>query len=126
MTARRMSLPAIVLTVICTGWTMRTDAGSIQTPASPPPQTPEALAKQRGCLECHALDTKVIGPAFRDIAARYRDSTGARDYLIQVVKRGGKGKWTDVTGGVPMPPHSYSLSDAEVQRLVDWVLGLGR
>jgi cytochrome c len=121
MTARRMSLSAIVLMVICAGWTMATDARTTQTPSPPPQPTPEALARTSGCLDCHALDTVAIGPAFRDIAARYRDSAGARDYLIQVVKRGGKGKWTDVTGGVPMPPHLHSLTDADIQRLVDWV-----
>lgn len=125
MTARRMSLSAIVLMVICAGWTMTTDARTTQAPR-PPPQTPEALARTYGCLDCHAVDTTAIGPAFRDIAERYGDSAGARDYLIQIVKRGGKGKWTDVTHGVPMPPHSHSISDADIRRLVDWVLGLGR
>jgi cytochrome c len=123
-----MSLSAIVLMVICAGWTMTPDARTTQAPPPPlpPPQTPEALARKYGCFECHALDTVAIGPAFRDIAAQYRDSANARDSLIQIVKRGGKGKWTDVTGGVPMPPYSRSISDADVRRLVDWVLGLGR
>jgi cytochrome c len=82
----------------------------------------EALALSSGCLECHSVDKKVIGPAFRDIAGRYRNVVGARATRIQKVKNGGKGNWTDVTGGVPMPPHSPRLSDAEIQRLVNWVM----
>ncbi len=128
MTARRMRLSAIVLMVMCACWAMTTDARTTQAPrrAPPPTQTPEALARTYGCLECHAVDTAAIGPAFRSIAARYRDSARARDSLIQIVTRGGKGKWTDVTGGVPMPPHSRSISDADIRRLVDWVLRLSR
>jgi cytochrome c len=82
----------------------------------------EALARRSGCLECHSVDKKVIGPAYRDIAERYRNNPRARAMLIQKVKKGGKGNWTAVTGGVPMPAHSPRLSDAEIQRLVDWVL----
>lgn len=83
----------------------------------------EALAKKSGCLECHSVDKKVIGPAFHDIAAKYKDDARARNALIEKVKKGGKGNWTDVTGGVPMPPHSALLSNPEIERLVDWVLG---
>ncbi|MGR8978758.1 MAG: c-type cytochrome [Gammaproteobacteria bacterium] len=82
----------------------------------------EALARKSGCLECHSIDKKVIGPAFRDVSARYKNNTRARAVLIEKVKNGGKGNWTEITGGVPMPPHSPRLSDAEIQRLVDWVL----
>jgi cytochrome c len=82
----------------------------------------EALAKQIGCLQCHSVEKKVIGPAFRDIATRYKDNRGAREDLIEKVKKGGKGNWTDITGGIRMPPHSGLLSDAEISTLVDWVL----
>lgn len=82
----------------------------------------EALAKRSGCLNCHSVDTKVIGPAFRDVAARYKDDPAAREKLKEKVKNGGKGNWTDITGGVPMPPHSALLSDEEIRSLVDWVL----
>lgn len=81
----------------------------------------EALAKKSGCLDCHSVDKKVIGPAYRDIAAKYRGDARAREVLIEKVKRGGKGNWTQVTGGVPMPPHSALLSEAEISRLVDWI-----
>lgn len=83
----------------------------------------EALARRSGCLECHAVDKKVIGPAFHDVAARYKDRSGARDALIEKVRKGGKGNWTEVTGGVLMPPHSGLLATSEIERLVDWVRG---
>jgi len=86
-----------------------------------PARGDEALAKKSGCLECHAIDKKVIGPAFHDIAVKYKDDAGARAALIEKVKNGGKGNWTKVTGGAPMPPHWGSLSTAEIESLVDWV-----
>jgi cytochrome c len=86
-------------------------------------QNEEALAKKSGCLDCHSVDKKVIGPAYHDIAAKYKGDAGARATLIQKVKNGGKGNWTEITKGVPMPPHRR-LSEAEIERLVDWVLGL--
>ena len=84
----------------------------------------EALARKSGCLECHSVDKKLIGPAYHDVAARYKSDARARNALIEKVKKGGKGNWTEVTGGVLMPPFSPRLSDAEIQRLVDWVLSL--
>jgi cytochrome c len=82
----------------------------------------ERLAKKSGCLECHAVDKKVVGPAYKDVAARYKNVAGARATLIEKVKKGGKGNWTELTGGVRMPPHSPRLTDAEITQLVDWVL----
>lgn len=87
------------------------------------PLTDEAIAKNNGCLECHGADQK-IGPTFHDIAAKYKGDARARDALIETVKNGGKGNWTEVTGGVPMPPYSPRLSDAEIEQLVDWLSGL--
>lgn len=87
----------------------------------------EALARSSGCLECHSVDKgdkKVVGPPFREIAARYKHDRGARAALIERVKKGSKGNWTEVSHGVPMPPYSGRLSDTEIKRLVDWVLGL--
>jgi cytochrome c len=88
-----------------------------------PARGDEALATKSGCLECHAIDKNVIGPAFHDIAAKYKNLPDARAALIEKVKNGGKGNWTEITKGVPMPPHRR-LSDADIERLVDWVLGL--
>ena len=86
--------------------------------------SPEELAKKSGCLECHSVDKKITGPAYKDVAARYKDDSKARTTLIEKVKNGGKGNWTEITRGVPMPPHSKLLSNADIERLVDWVLSL--
>ena len=83
-----------------------------------------ALARKSGCLACHSVEHKVVGPAWRDVAARYRDDAGAHERLIAKVKTGGKGNWTDVTGGVPMPPYSPRVADADIETLVDFVLSL--
>lgn len=84
----------------------------------------EALARKSGCFECHGLDQRVVGPSFRDIAARYKGDAGARATLAKTVKNGGKGNWTEISKEVPMPPYAKVLSDAEIKRLVDWMLGL--
>lgn len=82
------------------------------------------LAKKSGCLACHSVDKKVVGPAWKDVAAKYKGTADARDQLIAKVKKGGKGNWTQVTGGVPMPPYSPRVSDENIAKLVDFVLGL--
>ena len=84
----------------------------------------ESLAQKSGCLACHSIDQKVVGPAFRDIAAKYKGDAQARSALTEKVKKGGKGNWTDVTGGISMPPYSPRVSDANIEQLVDWILGL--
>jgi cytochrome c len=86
---------------------------------------PAELAKQSGCFECHSVDNNLVGPAYADIAARYKGDARAREGLIEIVKKGGKGNWpTRITRGIPMPPHSPSLTDEEISRLVTWILAL--
>jgi len=87
--------------------------------ASMPP-----LAKKSGCTACHAIDRKVVGPAWADVAKRYKGDAGAKAALIAKVKKGGKGNWTAVTKGVPMPPYSPRVNDANIGELVDFVLSL--
>lgn len=82
------------------------------------------LAKKGGCLACHSVDKKVVGPAWKDVSARYQGDESARDNLIAKVKTGGKGNWTEVTGGVPMPPYSPRVADGDIEKLVDFVLSL--
>jgi cytochrome c len=77
----------------------------------------EALAKKYNCLSCHATDKKLIGPAYKDVAAKYKGDAGAEAKLIAKVKNGGSGTW----GQIPMPPNS-SVPDADVKTLVKWVL----
>lgn len=83
----------------------------------------EALAQESGCLECHGLDHKIIGPAFKDIAAKYNNDPEASGLLVKLVKNGGKGNW-EISNGVPMPPYSPRLSDTEINQLVNWILTL--
>jgi cytochrome c len=82
------------------------------------------LAKKSGCTACHAIDTKVVGPAWMDVSKKYKGDGAAKAALIEKVKKGGKGNWTEVTKGVPMPPYSPRVSDAEIEELVTFVLGL--
>lgn len=89
-----------------------------------PVHADEALAVKRGCVTCHRADTSAGAPTFADIAARHKGDTKAKDELGEVIKKGGKGKWTAISRGALMPPYSLRLSDAEVQRLVDWILSL--
>jgi cytochrome c len=90
-------------------------ASKAQSPAAQ--SSPEDLAKAKNCLMCHAVNNKVVGPAFKDVAAKYAGQKDAEDKLIQKVLKGGSGVW----GTVPMPP-SANVSDAEAAILVKWVL----
>ena len=82
------------------------------------------VLKHGGCLACHAMTKKIVGPSWKAIADRYRNTPEARDELIQKVKRGGKGRWNDLTGGVPMPPYSPRVSDDDIRLLVDKILAI--
>lgn len=83
------------------------------------------LARQSGCLACHSIENKIVGPAWRNVAARYRGDSEARAMLIDKVKRGGKStNWTKETGGIPMPPYSPRVSDVNIEALVDFILAL--
>lgn len=81
-----------------------------------------ALAQSSGCLACHKLDTKLVGPSWQDVGKKYKGDPGARAMLIDKVKKGGSGNWNDITGGVPMPPYSPRVSDANIEKMVDFVL----
>jgi len=83
-----------------------------------------ALAKKSGCLACHGVDKKIVGPAWKDVAAKYKGDAGARDRMISKVKKGGKGNWTKITGGAPMPPYSPRVSDENIGKLVDFIMAL--
>ncbi len=83
-----------------------------------------ALAQKSGCLACHSVEKKVVGPAWKDVSAKYKGDAEAKARLIAKVKAGGKGNWTEVTGGVPMPPYSPRVADADIETLVTFVLSL--
>ncbi|MCL4746687.1 MAG: c-type cytochrome [Burkholderiaceae bacterium] len=75
------------------------------------------LAKAKNCLACHSVDRKLVGPSYKDIAAKYRSDKGAAAKLAAKVRAGGSGVW----GTVPMPPNPQ-VSEAEAATLVNWVL----
>jgi len=78
-----------------------------------------ALAQKSGCTACHAVDKKIVGPAYKEVAAKYKGDKGAAAKLEEKVKKGGTGVW----GQVPMPPNTQ-VSDADIKKLVAWVLSL--
>jgi cytochrome c len=79
-----------------------------------------ALATKSACTACHAVDKKVVGPAFKEVAAKYRSDKGAEAKLVEKVKKGGSGVW----GQVPMPPNSPQVKDDDIKTLVHWILSL--
>jgi cytochrome c len=79
----------------------------------------EALMRKDGCAACHAIDKKIIGPAYQDVANKYRGDSGAAARLADKVRKGGTGVW----GQVPMPPNPQT-SDADIKELVGWILTL--
>lgn len=78
----------------------------------------QELAQKKNCLACHAVDKKVVGPAYQDVAAKYAGQKDAVDKLSQKVIKGGGGVW----GQVPMPPNA--VTEAEAKQLVTWILSL--
>lgn len=80
-----------------------------------------ALVKKHGCFTCHAIDRKVIGPAWKDVAAKYRDDPGAEARLVDKVSKGGKGVWGDE---MVMPPFGPYVAEADIRTLVRFVLSL--
>ena len=94
-------------------------AALIATLAAVPALANEELARKHACLACHAVDKKVVGPAFKDVANKYRGDAKAEANLAQKVKKGSVGVW----GQIPMPPNT-NVSDSDAQALVKWVLSL--
>ena len=78
----------------------------------------EALAKKDGCFTCHAVDNKVVGPAYKEVAAKYKGDKSAEAKLIEKVKKGGSGVW----GQIPMPPNSPQVKDEDIKTIVQWIL----
>lgn len=75
------------------------------------------LAKKHNCTACHAIDKKMIGPAYLDVAKKFKGQPDAAEKLTKSVKAGSSGIW----GPVPMPPNA-GVPDADIKTLVDWVL----
>jgi cytochrome c len=77
------------------------------------------IAKKNGCLACHAIDKKLVGPAWKEVGKKYAADPAAAEQLVVKVKKGTKGTW----GAIPMPPNAI-VKDADIKTLVDFVLTL--
>jgi cytochrome c len=82
-------------------------------------QADEKLAQASGCTACHSIDKKLVGPAYKEVAAKYRGNKGAETMLVKKVKEGGKGVW----GDMQMPPNGH-VKDEDIKTLVRWILSL--
>lgn len=83
----------------------------------PAAQANPDLAKARACMACHAVGTKLVGPAYKDVAAKYAKDAGAEARLIQKIQKGSSGTW----GPIPMPANPQ-VTDAEAKVLAKWIL----
>jgi sulfite dehydrogenase len=94
-------------------------SGATTTPAVAKVSTDNAkeLMMKTGCFNCHNTQTKIIGPAYKDVAAKYRGKPDAIEKVSHQIRNGGSGLW----GPIPMPPFKQ-LSDAQVKILADWIL----
>ena len=103
-----MKIAAVILVagVLATGTARAADSG-------------EELMKKDGCTACHAIDKKVVGPSYKEVAAKYRGDAKAPALLAEKIKKGGSGVW----GPVPMPPNA-NVSDADIKILVAYILAL--
>ncbi len=105
------------------------EAPAAEAPAAEAPAAPAAapaaggdqlaLATSSGCMACHQVEMKVVGPAYKEVAAKYKGDAGALDMLVAKVKSGGSGTW----GQIPMPPNGH-VSDENIRAIVTWVLSL--
>lgn len=77
------------------------------------------LAKSKNCFACHAQDKSIMGPAFKDVAAKYAGDKEATAFLAQKIQKGGDGVW----GTIPMPPNTQ-VNDAQAKKLAAWVLSI--
>ncbi|MDP3540443.1 MAG: c-type cytochrome [Azonexus sp.] len=75
------------------------------------------MATKNGCMACHGVNNKIVGPSYNEVLSRYKDQTDAEDRLVAKVKAGGQGVW----GSIPMPPNGH-LKDEDLKTLVKWIL----
>lgn len=103
----RKSTATLALAVLCLA-----AAGTAQA-------DPKADMAKAGCNACHAPDKKLVGPSYKDIAAKYKGQAGAVANLTAKARAGGKGVW----GPIPMPPNpAAKIGDAELKAAVEWIL----
>ena len=101
-----MKIIAIALATGCIAW-----AGAAQAN--------EKLIQANGCTACHSVDKKLIGPGYKDVAAKYRGNKSAAADLFKKVKGGSKGVW----GDIQMPPNAH-VKDEDIRAIVQWILSI--
>ena len=99
--------------------TMLVLAAALAASGAAQAQDAKALLQKHGCTACHSDNKKIVGPAYDEVAAKYRGDAGAAAKLVEKVKKGGSGVW----GPVPMPPNP-TVSDADIKTMVTYVLSL--
>jgi len=104
----------ILIAAVALGWVFTAVRASADVDAAKAKQ----LAQKYNCLACHSVDKKLVGPAYQDVAKKYKGDKSAEAKLIAKVKSGGSGVW----GQIPMPPNN--VTDADAKTLVEWVLSL--
>ncbi|MCS6766897.1 MAG: c-type cytochrome [Candidatus Protistobacter heckmanni] len=105
-TALRLALAAAVAALVPAVSHAAVDAAKAQE-----------IANKNACLGCHSVDKKLVGPAYKDVAAKYKGKADALASLSKKVKAGGSGVW----GSIPMPPNA-NVSDADIKTVVEWIL----
>lgn len=85
---------------------------------SAPALADDALAKAKNCMACHAVDKKLVGPSYKDVAKRYAGDAKAVDLLATKIMKGGSGVW----GAIPMPANPQ-VNEADARKLAAWILG---
>lgn len=85
--------------------------------AEPDPAEVQQILTKNACLACHAVDKKMIGPAYRDVAEKYADDPDAAETIGKHIKEGSSGIW----GPIPMPPNA-AITDEDLAKVVEWVM----
>ena len=87
--------------------------------ATAPAFADQALLNKNACMACHAVDKKLVGPSYKDVANKYRGQSDAADKLAKKIRAGGAGVW----GPIPMPPHPH-VSEADAKKLATFILNI--
>ncbi|HEY1996798.1 c-type cytochrome [Paraburkholderia sp.] len=104
--------------LLAVGFALAWLSGGVSTARADDAPRGLAIARANACMGCHAVDRKLVGPSFQQIAAKYKGDAQAPAKLAHKVKDGGSGVW----GAIPMPAHP-AMNDADIRTVVDWVLG---
>jgi cytochrome c len=122
MVKSKWTAPLLLATILCSACDSGSEAGkdvAIPGTAGYDPEKIE-LAKKSNCFSCHAMEKKMIGPSFKDMAARYRGDPGAEERLVTKVAKGSSGAW----GSIPMPANSPPVTEADIRAMVKFILSL--